>query len=113
MMRSVSNKQGWRWLFTLIALVVLFMAGLIVSLLVSSNQLPAHQFDGHAWLGWRLLIYCLLIGLWPFLIQHLLNRLKIKARQKPARLPLVILIVLYELLIVQNPLQTLLSLGSA
>ena len=112
-MGLASNKQRWRWLFTLIALVVLFITGLIVSLLVSSKQLPAHQFDGHTWLGWRLLIYCLLIGLWPFLIQHLLKRFKIKARQKPDRLPLVMLIVLYELLIVQNPLQTLLTWGSA
>ena len=107
------NKQRWRWLFTLIALVVLFMAGVLVSLLVSSNQLPTHQFDGHTWLGWRLLMYSLLIGLWPFLIQHLLKKLKIKAKQRPSRLPLVVLVALYELLIVQNPLQALLSLGSA
>ena len=108
-----STKHRWRWLFTLIALVVLFLAGALVSLLVSSNQLPTHQFDGHTWLGWRLLIYTLLIGLWPFLIQLLLKRLKLKVRQKPTRIPLVSLMVLYELLIVQNPLQALLSLGSA
>ena len=108
-----ANKLRWRWLFTLIAFVVLFVAGLIVALLVSSSQIPTHQFDGYTWLAWRLLIYFLLIGLWPFLIQHLFNRFKIKTRQAPARLPLLMLIVLYELLIVQNPLQALLGLWSA
>lgn len=108
-----SNKLRWRWLFTLVALVVLFMAGVLVSLLVSSNQLPTYPLDGSAWFGWRLLIYFLLVGWWPYLIQRLLKRLKVKTRQLPARLPLVVLIVLYELLIVQNPLQVLLGLWSA
>ena len=111
-MGFTSNKQRWRWLFTLIALVLLFMAGLIVSLLVSSTDLSGHQFDGRTWLGWRLLVYSLLIGLWPFLIQNLLKKFKVKASRKPSRLHLLVIIVLYELLIVQNPLQALLSLGS-
>jgi len=107
-----SNKLRWRWSFTLIALAVLFVAGVLVSLLVSSNQLPTYPLDESAWFGWRLLIYCLLVGWWPYLIQHLLKRLKAKATQTAARLHLVVLIVLYELLIVQNPLQALLGLWS-
>lgn len=107
-----SNKLRWRWLFTLIALVAFFMAGLLVSLLVSSTDFPSHQHDRREWLIWRLLAYSLMVGVWPYLIKHLLKRLKVKARQIPARLPLVVLIVLYELLIVQNPLQALLALWS-
>ncbi|MCW8883753.1 MAG: hypothetical protein OQK12_00695 [Motiliproteus sp.] len=113
MIELASHKLRWRWLFTLIALVVLLIAGVIVSLLVSSTDLPSHQFNERGLLIWRLIAYSLLAGLWPYLIQHLLKRIKIKATQIPSRMPLAVLIVLYELLIVQNPLQALLGLGSA
>ena len=106
-----SNSQRWRWLFTLIALVVLFMAGVLVSLLASSTDFSSHQFDGRGLLIWRLTAYSLLLWLWPYLIEYLLKRFKLKGRKKNTRLHLVVLIILYEFLIVQNPLQALLSLG--
>lgn len=110
--RAFNSLRG-RWFFTLVALVVLFVAGALVSLLVTSGSFSADPLDLRAWLGGRLLFYALVIALWPLLIRCVLDRREIVVSKIPARQPVVALIVFYELLIVQNPLQALLRLWSA
>ena len=108
----VFHPSRWRWLLTLIALSILLLAGGVVGFIISSSPLSIDQLDKRFWLGWRLVFYALLIGLWPLLFQGLLKKHSIAKAHKLKRLPIVVLIVLYELLIVQNPLQTLLRLWS-
>lgn len=100
-------RPRWRWLYTIAALFILFVGGLLVSLILGANGVPVARLDVNAWLWWRGLIYLVLLLCWPLLVRHLARRRNIESTRPVGFRPLVILVVLYELLIAQNPIQAL------
>ncbi|WP_390619328.1 hypothetical protein [Maricurvus nonylphenolicus] len=102
-----------RWFYALAAIVLLFLAGLLISLLISSGKLTVDQYDDQAWMIWRVLFYGFLIGLWPVFIKFLLKKHRLEVGKEISRLPVIILIALYEILIVQNPLKALFGFWSS
>lgn len=99
------------WGYTSAALVLLLIAGVAVSIWGSSQPPQAiSTLVANLPLGWwRAVIYSLLVLCWPRLVCHLTRHRRHDSSSSASRRPLVILIILYECLIVQNPLAALLG----
>jgi hypothetical protein len=100
-----------RWGYTIAALLLLFVAGFAVSLWVSAPPHQAMVSPVAHWPlgGWRALVYSLLLWCWPRLVGRLHRYHQHRGANAVSRRPLVILVVFYEGLMVQNPLAVLLS----
>ncbi len=105
------KSQCLLWGYTSAALLLLFIMGVAVSLWVSSQ--PPQAMDSlvaNLPLGWwRASIYSLLVMFWPQLVCHLTRYRRNNSSYSASRRPLVVLIIFYECLIVQNPLAYLLD----
>ena len=109
---SFLKRQWLLWGCTSVGLALLAAVGFVLTFWVNSNGIQ--WFDnrtGTLWLGcWRGLVYIFLIVFWPIVISRLTGRSQCNSSAISSRRPLVILIILYELLIVQNPLAALIEL---
>lgn len=96
------------WGITAVALALLFIAGVLASFWVAghSTQNYGLLIQGLPLGWWRVAAYLLLIVFWPRLIYQLTRKYS-GASRKYNRRPLIILIIFYEVLIVQNPLAAL------
>ena len=97
------------WLWTLIGLALLLTIGFSVALWMGGDhQAVQQQFSRLPWGWWRGLAYSVLLLSWPRLVKVALNYRQLAYREQSVnRRRLIILIVLYELLLVQNPLAAL------
>ncbi|MEE8058256.1 MAG: hypothetical protein V3T17_10535 [Pseudomonadales bacterium] len=100
------KRQCVLWGFTLATLALLLAVGLVASLGVKHYPLFLTDSLIHAlpWGWWRGWAYLALVAFWPYLVKGLLQRRYAVVTTNPDRRPLLVLIVLYEGLIVQNPL---------
>ena len=105
------KRQFLFWGYTSVALVLLLIVGVAVSIWGSSQPPQAiSTLVANLPLGWwRAVIYSLLVLCWPRLVYHLTRHHRNDSSPTASRRPLVILIILYECLIVQNPLAALLD----
>ena len=105
------KRQCLLWGYTSAALVLLLIVGVAVSIWGSSQPPQAiSTLVANLPLGWwRAVIYSLLVLCWPRLVCHLTRHRRHDSSSSASRRPLVILIILYECLIVQNPLAALLG----
>lgn len=105
------KRQCLLWGYTSVALVLLLIVGVAVSIWGSSQPPQAiSTLVANLPLGWwRAVIYSLLVLCWPRLVCHLTRHRRHDSSSSASRRPLVILIILYECLIVQNPLAALLG----
>ena len=108
---SPLKKQCLLWGYTSAALLLLLTVGFAFSLWVGSQPPQAiGLLVANLPLGWwRAGIYSLLVLFWPRLVCHLTRHRRHDSSSSASRRPLVILIILYEGLIVQNPLAILLG----
>lgn len=97
------------WLWTLMGLVLLLAVGFIVALWMGEeHQVVQQKLNQFPWAWWRGFGYGVLLLSWPHLVRLVINyRQSTCSEQSVSRRPLLILIVLYELLLVQNPLAAL------
>ena len=97
------------WLWTLVGLVLLLAIGFMVALWMGEEHQAVQQtFNQLPWGWWRGVGYGVLLLSWPHLVRLAINNREFTCRgQFVSRRPLIILIVLYELLLVQNPLAAL------
>jgi len=105
------KRQFLFWGYTSVALVLLLIVGVAVSIWGSSQPPQAiSTLVANLPLGWwRAVIYSLLVLCWPRLVCHLTRHRRHDSSSSASRRPLIILIILYECLIVQNPLVILLG----
>ena len=105
------KRQCLLWGYTSVALVLLLIVGVAVSLWVGSQSPKAiGSLVSNLPLGWwRAVIYSLLVLCWPRFVYHLTRHHRNDSSPSASRRPLAILIILYECLIVQNPLAALLD----
>lgn len=105
------KKQCLLWGYTSAALVLLLIVGVAVSIWGSSQPPQAiSALVANLPLGWwRAVLYSLLVLCWPQLVRHLTRHRRHDSSSSASRRPLAILIILYECLIVQNPLAVLLA----
>ena len=89
--------------------VVLLVVGFMVALWMGEeHQAVQQKFNQLSWGWWRGFGYGVLLLSWPRLVRLVINYRQSTCRgQSVSRRPLIILIVLYELLLVQNPLAAL------
>lgn len=108
---SQLKGQCLLWGYTSAALVLLLLVGVAVSLWVGSQSPQAiGSLVANLPLGWwRAGIYGLLVLFWSRLVRHLTRHRRHDSSSSASRRPLIILIILYECLIVQNPLAILLG----
>lgn len=97
------------WLWTLMGFVVLLVVGFMVALWMGEeHQAVQQKFNQLPWVLWRGFGYGVLLLSWLRLVRLVINYRQSTCRgQSVSRRPLIILIVLYELLLVQNPLAAL------
>ena len=102
------------WLWTLMGFVVLLAVGFMVALWMGDvwmgdgHQAVQQKFNQLPWGWWRGFGYGVLLLSWPRLVRLVINYRQSTCRgQSVSRRLLIILIVLYELLLVQNPLDAL------
>ena len=97
--------------FTLSGVGLLLIAGFSLSAWVGNNSyLDAREIVdemGFAW--WRAALYGLLLLCWPRLVSWITHNLQQSQQYLLSRRPLIILILLYECLLVQNPLSVILG----
>ncbi|WP_299082339.1 hypothetical protein [uncultured Paraglaciecola sp.] len=105
------KRQFLLWGYTSAALVLLLIVGVAVSIWGSSQPPQAiGSLVANLPLGWwRAGIYSLLVLCWPRFVCHLTRDHRHDSSSSASRRPLIILIILYECLIVQNPLAALLD----
>ena len=105
------KRQCLIWGYTSAALLLLLIVGVAVSIWGSSQSPQAiGSLMGNVPLGWwRAAIYSLLVLFWPQLVCCLTRNRRYDSSCPANRRLLVILIILYECLIVQNPLAYLLG----
>ncbi|MAV30890.1 MAG: hypothetical protein CL866_09125 [Cycloclasticus sp.] len=105
------KRQFLLWGYTSAALVLLLIVGVAVSIWGSSQPPQAiGSLVANLPLGWwRAGIYSLLVVFWPRLVCQLTRHRWHDSSSSASRRPLVILIILYECLIAQNPLAVLLG----
>jgi len=108
---ALLKRQCAVWGYTVLGLSLLFGSGLVVSFWFDGDVIQSEQSstDILALVGWRLAAYSGLLVLWPRLIEWLTHSPKQVNRRLVSRRPLVLLVLAYELLIVQNPLALLLQ----
>ena len=101
--------QCMLWLWTLMGLVLLLAVGFSVALWMGGDyQSVQQQFGRLPWGWWRGLAFSVLLLSWPRLVKTVINYRQSAYRgQAISRHSVVVLIVLYELLLVQNPLAAL------
>lgn len=109
MILPVLKRQIFLWGYTLATLIFLLAVGFLGSQLIteSSLQVIFRQLDSLPLFLFRGLMYGVLLFFWPRLIQWLASRRYAATQVITIRRPLIILIVCYELLIVQNPVALL------
>jgi len=97
------------WLWTLMGLFLLLAVGFLVALWMGGDhQSVQQQFSRLPWGWWRGMAYSVLLLSWPRMVKEAINYRHLACRgQSVSRRPLIILIMLYELLLVQNPLAAL------
>lgn len=105
------KRQCLLWGYTSAALVLLLIVGVAVSIWGSSQSPQAiGSLVANLPLGWwRAGIYSFLVLFWPRLVYQLTRHRRHDSSSSVSRRPLVILIILYECLIAQNPLAVLLG----
>ncbi len=103
------KEQCLLWLWTLMGFVLLLAVGFMVALSMGAeHQAVQQKFSQLPWGWWRGVGYGVLLLSWPRLVRLVTNYRQSTCRgQSVSRRPLIILIVLYELLLVQNPLAAL------
>ena len=110
-MRLTGLKQHCLlWGFTVAGMMALLTAGFVASVWLGrhySEGVPLMMEEWHLG-GARVVLYGVLMLFWSPLVSWLTDRHKHAASYRGRR-PLMILIVLYEVLIVQNPLAVLLA----
>lgn len=104
------NRQRWSW--TLIGLILLLIAGLVAVTWVGEGGFRVidqtkSSMVRMAW--WRGSVYIALLLFWPQLVRYLARGHRAITPQDNGRKRLILLIASYELLIVQNPLATLIK----
>lgn len=103
---ALLKRQCVLWIFTSVGVLLVFLAGLLVSLWLSSQ--PPLVVEGAKtnplFTLWRTAIYTLLLLFWPRCFNGLMRNKSLQL----SRRPLIALIVLYEGLIVHSPLAVLL-----
>ena len=111
MMIKLLKRHAFFGAFTLIAFFVLFVVGLFVSFSAEEFSLsqPSYLRDVNAFIWWRATVYILLLVFWPRLIRRAAYMLGITGKVSESRKALMLLILFYELLIVQNPLSFVLK----
>jgi len=105
------KRQFLLWGFTFTGVGLLLIAGLLLSLLIGNNP-PldiGEVMDGMQFGWWRAVIYSMLLLFWPRLVLRVIRNRKQSQLYLLNRRPLIILIILYECLIVQNPLSVILA----
>jgi hypothetical protein len=102
------KRHFFVWGITAVALALLFIAGALASFWVAGQSTQNYGLLTQGLpLGWcRAAAYLLLIVFWPRLIYQLTRKYS-GASRKYNRRPLIMLIIFYEVLIVQNPLAAL------
>ena len=100
------KRQCAAWGYTFLGLILLFGVGLTVGLGFGDQPIQLSSPNDTGFLIWRLTAYCGLITLWPAFIARLARS---DRQLLLSRRPLVLLILAYELLLVQNPLALLLQ----
>lgn len=105
------KQQCLLWGYTLAGLALLLVAGLLLSFWIGNSDLQEVRGLINALpLGWwRGVFYGVLLMFWPRLIRRLTESKLVNKEVLRSRCSLCVLIVLYELLIVQNPLAILLG----
>ena len=108
----ILKRQSVFWGCTLAALVFLLVVGFLVSQLTtdSSVQAISHKLDKLPFFLLRLLMYGALLFFWSRLVQWLASKRNIVTQVIISRRPLIILIVFYEFLVVQNSIAILFRL---
>ena len=108
---TLIKRQLLVWGFTFVALVLLLGSGLLIGVWFEYSE--ANTFDHRAttpaYLSWRLLVYGLLLLFWSVIIKRVLPSMPRGKQSAVGRRVLLLLIIAYELLIVQNPLAQLLQ----
>ena len=99
------------WGFTFAGVGLLLIAGLLLSFWVGNNpSLDIGEIlDGMQFGWWRAVIYSALLLIWPRLVSRVMHNRQKSQQYLLSRRPLIILIILYECLIVQNPLSVILA----
>jgi hypothetical protein len=105
------KRQFLLWGFTVTGIGLLFIAGLLVSFLIGIDPAlnSGEIMDGSQLGWWRAVIYSVIVLLWPRLVTRVIQNRHQSLQHLRSRAPLVFLIILYECLIVQNPLSVLLA----
>jgi hypothetical protein len=105
------KRQVLLWGFTAAGIGLLFIAGLFVSYLVGIDpSLKSEAILDETQLGWwRAVIYSVIVLFWPRFVSRVIPKQQQSLQHPRSRAPLVILIILYECLIVQNPLSVILA----
>ena len=106
------KRQCQLWGFTFAGLLLLFVAGFAVSVWNGDNLVQnASMYAANLSLAWwRVGDYMMLLIFWPRIVRRLASNRQSISNKFLSRSPLVVLILLYELLIVHNPLAALLKL---
>jgi len=105
------KRQFLLWVFTFTGVGLLLIAGLLLSFLIGNNP-PldiGEVMYGRQFGWWRAVIYSMLLLFWPRLVLRVIRNRKQSQLYLLNRRPLIILIILYECLIVQNPLSVILA----
>lgn len=96
---------------TVFIFFALFFIGLSLSYFVHEETVNTLQNINTGYFNiWRWFFYIALLVAWPWFITRLIKKRLNKQAISPSRLPLFVLIILYELIIVQNPLAAVLRL---
>jgi len=108
---TLLKRQFLFWGFTFAGIGLLLVAGLLISLWIGNNPSLdiGEVMDGMQFGWWRAVIYSMLLLFWPRLVLRVIRNRKQSQLYLLNRRPLIILIILYECLIVQNPLSVILA----
>lgn len=104
------KRQRWSW--TLIGLILLLIAGFVAVTWVGEGNFLAidHKNTPMAHLAWwRGSVYIALLLFWPQLVGYLARGHRVISAKDTGRGHLILLIVCYELLIVQNSLAAMIK----
>lgn len=96
---------------TLAGFILLFAVGLVSSFFADTNRALEinHLVDSGVLAVWRMVLYAMLLALWPRLITWIAGTTQRTKEHYRSRRPLLIVILLYEALIVFNPLALAIS----
>lgn len=110
-MATFIKKHLFMWLAMFTVFAVFLVVGLSLSTIVNENTVSQLQHMS-MWplFNWRVCFYAVLVWVWPWLIKRIARKRLNKNDVSPKRLPLIVTILLYELVIVQNPLAKLIRL---